>query len=143
MDKIITKNKGVEKPWRGLDWFLRELESKMPDTYKTFCLWEDPQNPGLGSLDQLTEAEGLLLAELTSALGLSSHLVLDEALAGAVDGVNTVYTTAADVIGTNIIVYYNGQRLTKGGVDYTFTPPRTVTFVNPPEVTSPRADYIK
>lgn len=78
---------------------------------------------------------------------------IGETLTGAVDGINTVFTTAApfvfDVPFEAPAVYLNGMRLRGGGVDYTESESGglgagfdTITTTEPPRATVKAVDVL-
>lgn len=71
--------------------------------------------------------------------GSGATPVVEEALAGAVDGVNKVFTAIHTPQSGRIAVYIGAARVIGGGVDYTIVA-QTVTFNLPPP-TQPYADY--
>lgn len=72
----------------------------------------------------------------------ASFMQLDIVPTGAIDGVNTTFTTPTDFSSTHLVVYYNGQRLCLTD-DFTLSPPNTFTLLSPPYPGDKiRVDYI-
>lgn len=61
-----------------------------------------------------------------------NNIVTRETPSGSVNGSNTVFTTANDVVSGTEHVYLNGILQEAGGEDYTFSSTNTITFVSAP-----------
>lgn len=57
------------------------------------------------------------------------QIVDEETPTGAINGTNATFTTAVHPIAGSLKVYLNGIRM-RSAVDYTFTAPNTITFIN-------------
>ena len=80
-----------------------------------------------------TGTEALVLQQIDNKL----FFVNDEVPSGAVNGANTVFTTANTVNPTSSIeVFVNGNKMKGGGIDFTFSSTNTITFVTAPPTTS-------
>jgi hypothetical protein len=61
--------------------------------------------------------------------------IFNGTVTGAINGVNTVFTTASNFTAGKTRLYLNGLRQKLGvGDDYTETAPNQITFTNPPQV---------
>jgi len=76
---------------------------------------------------------------------IAAHLVMGEVPAGAVDGINAVFTTASTVILSSIDVFLDGMCQQSGaGKDYVFSLGNTITFSSAPHADAIiLVDYIK
>lgn len=82
--------------------------------------------------------------EVGSGGGGTTDLIVGEVPAGAIDGSNSQFTTAANFATGTLHVYKNGIRLKGGGVDYSETGPNSFTMVIAPATgTTLFVDYFK
>jgi hypothetical protein len=96
-----------------------------------------PLSAKLTAIAALAHAAGVLTNDGTGGLawgagsGSATVEYRNEVPAGAIDGVNLIFTTAHSYVTAMLSVYLNGQRLTLTA-DYTETTPTTFTFVTAP-----------